>query len=98
MIAEDDLEAAFEAVNEEYLKFERIPLEERPSSRSDLCAFLKIDTLVPGTEDIVSCAVHDMFYLGVDLAALAAVVTEADIVYLVRCGVSCNGESLTMFT
>jgi hypothetical protein len=93
-----DLEQAFEAASDEYIKFERIenPLHHRP----DICAFLKLDQLVPGgTGDMVSAAEHDEFFLDVEPEKLAAVATQEDIVYLHRCGVryDTSTHSFAMF-
>lgn len=94
----DQLMAWFEKHSrDEYGHFERVRL---PSSRSpDLCAFLLLDRLVPsaGTEDMVSCAEHDEIYLRVDPRELAEVASEDDVIYLTRCGVSCDGDGLWMF-
>lgn len=81
-----NLKEAFKAVDDEYIALNQIT-EHKPSARPDLCAFLKLEELVPGTEDIVSAAVHDEIYLGINCDRLAEVATEADILYLVRCGV-----------
>ena len=95
-----DIEALFEKFNDddsyEFLEFERVvePLAKRP----DLCAFILLDRLVPGTGDIVSAAGHDKIFLSVDVDELAAVATEADILTLVRCGVILDEGSLAMFT
>lgn len=94
-----DLEAAFEAADKEFLKFDRIenPLHPRP----DICAFLKLHELVPAhpDRDMVAAAEHDEIYLEVDAEALAAVATQEDIIYLHRCGVRFSSEvdSLAMF-
>lgn len=81
----------------EYLEFSRIqaPLHPRP----DVCAFLMLHALVPGTRDMVSAAEHDEIWLDVDCEALASVVTEGQIVDLIRCGVRYDDdtESLAMF-
>lgn len=95
-----DLEQAFEAASDEFIKFERIenPLHRRP----DICAFLKLDQLVPtdNVRDMVCAAEHDEFFLDVEPEKLAAVATQEDIVYLHRCGVryDTSTDSLAMFT
>lgn len=92
-----DLKKAFESVSGEYLKFDRIanPMHQRP----DICAFLMLDRLVPGTGDMVSSANNDELYLDTDLDQLAKFATQEDITYLVRCGVRlCNEyDCLCMF-
>lgn len=92
-----DLEETFDKFEEEYLQFNRIekPLHRRP----DLCAFLLLDRLVPGTGDMVSDVTHDEIWLDVDCDQLADVATEEDIMTLVRCGVMYDdkAEALSMF-
>lgn len=81
----DELIELFEANDDEFLKFEKIenPLHKRP----DLCAFLRLDEMVPGNRDMVSAAEHDEIYLEIDLDKLAEVATEDDVIYLQRCGI-----------
>jgi hypothetical protein len=67
-----------------------------PSMRKDLCAMIKLDQLVPGEMPIISAGEHDMVYFEVEPEDLAKVVTEADIQYLVGCGVNFDG-GLYMF-
>ena len=92
-----DLGKAFDDADDQYLKFERI--EAPPCARPDLCAFLKLNELVPGKIDIVSAAEHDEIYLEVSPDALAKVATFEDVVYLSRCGVrfSPDTDCLAMF-
>ena len=84
---------------EEYLKFERIPKERRLSLRPDLNAFLLLDRYTPANQDIVGAAEHDEIWLNIDLDDLAGVITEEDIVTLLRCGVRFDGDtdSLAIF-
>jgi hypothetical protein len=68
-----------------HLEFEKI---EKPKfQRRDLCAFVKLNELVPGDDDIVSAAEHDEIWLAIDVEELAEVITEDDIIFLLRCGV-----------
>lgn len=96
MTSEELLEL-LEAETEEFLKFERItvPLSKRP----DLHAFMLLDQLIPGEDDIVAGATHDEIWLGVDVEALAEVVTPEQVTDLIRCGVRWDSEcdSLAMF-
>ena len=75
---------AFENV---YGKFKDIvaPRSQRP----DLHAFLLLDELVPGKpgHDLISASKHDEFYLDIDMEQLNAVISDAQIEELVRCGV-----------
>lgn len=80
----EELLALFEK-DGEYIEFERI--DNPPCRRRDICAFLRLQELTPGDGPIVSAAEHDEIFLAVNLDELAAVATEADIIYLQRCGV-----------
>lgn len=86
-----DIQNLFQKHDNEYIEFDRV--ETKFSRRPDLHAFLLLDKLVPGTEDIVSTSEHDEFWLGVDIQDLAkSGITEAQIVDLIRCGVSYDRE------
>lgn len=81
--------------DDEYYEFQKV--EQRKSNRPDLHAFILLDSLVPSTEDMVSYAEHDEFWLGVSVEDVAKVITPEQILELVRCGVSFDGESFHMF-
>jgi alkylhydroperoxidase family enzyme len=88
---QEDIQALFEKHDNEYLEFDRV--ENKLSRRPDLHAFLMLDALVPGTDDMVSAAEHDTFWLDVDIEDLAkSGITEAQVVDLVRCGVMYDDE------
>lgn len=99
-MAIENLAEAFEKHDDEYVEFENVPPERKLSNRPDLCAFLLLEKLVPGTSDIVSAAEHDMIWLDVDVEALAKVATDDDILTLVRCGVRYDDEHdmLSLYT
>ena len=84
-------------LRDEYLKFEDIENPRHP--RPDLCAFLMLHELVPGTSDMVSDAQHDEIFLDVSLRDLAPVITKEQVRDLIRCGVRTDeyGEGLCMF-
>jgi hypothetical protein len=93
-----DLHEIFKKFNIEHLAFERV--ENPPSSRCDLCAFLLLDKLLPGAgKRIIGSAERDQIFLSIDCKALAEVASENDILTLVRCGVFYDRsvDSLTMF-
>ena len=71
--------------DDEFLQFDRV--QDPPSQRRDICAFLLLDKLVPGKGDIIACAEHDQIWLDVAVDDLEDVATEDDIIYLLRCGV-----------
>lgn len=92
-----DVSATFKKYEEdEYLKDSRIT-EDSVTRRPDIRAFLLLDKLLPDTRDIISDARHDEIFLDVDLEQLALVATDEDILYLVRCGVRLDEDSLCMF-
>lgn len=95
--AVDALRALFEKFEDtDYLKYHDIHPEDKPS-RSDLNAFIKLNELVPGNQNIVMSAEHDKIWLGVELDDLAKVATSNDVLYLVRCGVMVDENGLCMF-
>lgn len=85
-----NLGEVFEKFNDDYIDFDKVenPLHSRP----DLCAFLLLDKLVPGTGDMISAAEHDEIFLDTDVDELALIATEDDILTLVRCGVRYSEE------
>lgn len=95
----EEMAALFEKHSDtEYIQFKRITVATE-SRRPDLCAFIRLDELVPGNTDIVSDAEHDEIYLEVEPEDLAKVVTEEDIIFLLRCGVRYDSSypALCMF-
>jgi len=90
-----NLEEVFESFDDDFLKFEKV--ESKLNPRADLCAFLLLDKLIPGTADMVSGGEHDGIWLDTDCDKLAEIATEADILTLVRCGVRYEDDSLAMF-
>ncbi len=91
----EELETLFEKHNEEFLKFDRVV--DPKSTRPDLQGFLLLDRLVPGESDIVSAAAHDEIWFGIDLEDLAKVITEEQVIELLRCGISLSDGSLHSF-
>lgn len=82
-----DLEETFEKY--ESVDIGDFHLIENPphKNRPDLCAFLLLDRLVPGTFDMVEAASHDQIWLSIDCGKLAEAATEEDIRTLRICGV-----------
>lgn len=81
----EDLDEFFEDHEDEFLKFDRI--ENKRHARPDVHAFLLLDSLLPGDEDIVCGASHDEIYLNVDVEKLLEIITEDQLIELHRCGV-----------
>lgn len=88
----------FHLDNCEGLKFEKVnyPLSRRP----DLHAFILLDRIMPSDRDIVEAAEHDVIYLSIDVDKLAEVITEEQLLELLRCGVSYDSQydCLYLFT
>ena len=90
------VEEMFGADNDEFLKFERIPQEQRRHRRPDLCAFLYLDEKFPSDFDMISAAEHDEFFLDIEPEQIERL-TQDDVTYLLRCGVRYSRDSLAMF-
>jgi hypothetical protein len=92
----DKLREMFEAVSDEFLKFERIENPRHPAP--DICAFLMLHDLAPSKGDIVTSAEHDEIYLATDCDKLAEVATPEIVRDLHRCGVRWGDyDGLCMF-
>jgi hypothetical protein len=92
----------FEAVSDEFLKFDRIENPRHPAP--DICAFLMLYELVPTIGrgsgkpvDMVAGAAHDEIFLATDCDKLAEVVTLEQVRDLHRCGVRYDSDGLCMF-
>lgn len=70
-----------------------------PATHTDLGAFLRLHSLVPVEDRIISDAQHDQIWLSTDPSKLAAVATKEDILFLRNSGVFYDNEceSLSMF-
>lgn len=92
-----NLAETFDNYRDEYHRFDGV--KNKLHARPDLCAFLLLDQLVPGTGRMVCAVEKDEIYLDVDPEKLAEVATENDVLTLVRCGVlyDATTESLSMF-
>ena len=92
-----EIQDKFEAVNDDYLKFERI--ENKRSSRPDVHAFILLDELFPSERemDLISCAKHDIYYLDIEEERLSKL-TDDQILELVRCGISYDDEFDCLFS
>lgn len=86
----------FDNHESEYSKFDRA--ENKRSRRPDLHAFLLLDELFPGNNDIVTCAEHDEIWLAVTEDEIETL-TEEQVIELMRCGVRycIDTDSLAMF-
>lgn len=97
----------FDKYENEYLKFDKIPFDDRPFESPDLCAFKIIHSLLKKEhkhKDIIRGAEHDEIFLtpldNIDTETpLFNMKIEKTVEYLVRCGVRYSEEynSLCMF-
>lgn len=95
----EELKNLFEKHGDSSSNFEEIDSSMRKSKRADLHAFLLLDSILPGNNDIVAASEHDIIYLGVELEEFAKVATENIILDLIRCGVFIDDDTeLAMFT
>ena len=92
----EKLQRLFYKHADEYLGFDKIV--DPPSNRPDLCAFLYIDKLQPGTCNLIEESANSEYYFNLDLRKLK--LTENDAIYLSRCGVryDWNSGKLIMLT
>lgn len=99
-MTEDKLRELFDKFSEEKGIFDFDLIENKYSQRSDLHAFILLDKIFPDKTDIICHAEHDEIFIGVRIEELAPVITEDQILELVRCGVSYDSshDSLYMFT
>ena len=98
----EEMEDLFHKHHSEYHKFDRV--SPKRSRRGDIHAFLLLDEILPSkwepghpSANIIGCAEHDEVFLSISPTDLAAVVTEAQILELVRCGVRVGMDSLCLF-
>ena len=91
----DEMERLFDKYEDEFLMFSKV--ENPPSKRPDLTAFLLIDQLCPSVHDIVSSAEHDEIWLDVVPEELASKATEEQILTLIRCGIRMDEYGFAMF-
>lgn len=71
-------------------KFELV--ENKLSNRADLHAFLLMDRILPGDSNIILSARHKEVYFSFKMDEFAAVVTQEEVLELVRCGVCYDGH------
>lgn len=91
------LKRRFEAVDPEYIKFDRI--ENKRSSRRDIHGLILLNEIMPGKRGMISGADHDIIYLDANVDALEKIITDDQILELIQCGIHVSEEydCLTMF-
>ncbi len=87
--------ALFDKHNEEFLEFERV--ENKLSKRHDVHAIILLDKLCPSGMDMICGARHDLIFFSPELKDLARVITEEQVLELIRSGVRLDGHCLEMF-
>lgn len=96
----EELEALFEKHRNEYLKFDRVT--DKPHRRPDVCAFILLDKIIGGADawDMVVSSEHDEIYLDGEIEDIAKVITEEQVIDLIRCGThfANDVQCLAMFT
>ena len=83
----------FEAVDDQYGKFENIPEDQRKHPQSDVCALMYVYEKNGGKNPIAG-AEHDVIYIALDEDAP---LTEEDVLYLTRCGVMIADYGFQMY-
>jgi hypothetical protein len=80
----------FEKYEDNHLDFDSIPADKRLHPQDDLCALLKVSSLMKDPSKFNLRAEHDEIFFG-DFEDLGTV-TEEDVLYLARCGVSWDDD------
>lgn len=84
--------------DEEHGEFERIPKEQRLHPSEDLCGLMKVASLMKKPERFCLNGGHEQIWLAdhKDLKPL----TDADVIYLLRCGIwwDTGNDCLSTFT
>lgn len=92
-----NLHDMFEKYNDDYTRFEKVL--NKLSQRPDLHAFLLLDAMLPGQQDMICAAKHGEIYLNIDSRDFEKIATQEQIHELVCCGVSYsyNDDAFWMF-
>ncbi len=94
----DELIAFWEKKHkDEYIEFDRV--KKRYSNRPDVSAFILLDKLAPGGQDLIMGSNNEKIWLNVNINRLLANATEEQLIDLRRCGVfyDKSNDSLAMF-
>lgn len=98
MVKHEELKSIFEKYDDEYIRFEKV--KNKTSKKRDIHAFMLLDKLTTNKYGkILGDARHDVVFLFVNCKDLSKVITEKQILELVRCGVmySEKEDCLTMY-
>ena len=95
----DELRGCFTRHESESYRFGRILDADRRSSRPDLAAMLLLAERFPSEYNMICHSEHDKIWFKAKLSqGDGCPLTEADVIYLRRCGVFMDGDDLCMFT
>ena len=86
----------FNANQDEFLKFNNI--KNPQSRRPDLNAFMLFDFILPGKENIVTHAENHQIFLSPSMVDVAKVITEEQIIELVRSGIVIYDDCFSRFS
>lgn len=94
----EELAAAFEKYEDDFLEFADIPESERRHHRPDVAAMLLLAERFPDTKDIIGAAEHDIIYFSCDPPQDSDYenqwpLSEDDVLYLRRCGLFWDTET-----
>jgi hypothetical protein len=93
----EEIEKLFEQFGNNFeLEFDNI--KNKLSNRPDLHAFLLLDSLISGNENIISNAQHDQYWLCFELEDIAKIITKEQIEELVCCGVHIEEDGFVLMT
>jgi len=90
-----DIEELFDSLDDEFLKFERIPVEDRLSEEPSICALLYVYNLMEDKSKFDLDADHDIIYI-THIDWLPELTNE-NAIYLRRCGVLIYDDILSMY-
>ena len=95
----DELVNLFEKHEDEFLEYAKV--EKWRSKDRDIHVFLLLEEIVPPLQSgiMIAWASHDQIHLRIGVEVFAEVVTEDQVVELIRCGVRLDddNEGLAMF-
>ncbi len=98
MMTRDELVVFWEKKHkDEYIEFDRV--RKKYSKRPDVSAFILLDKLAPGGQDLITGCANGKIWLNVNINRLLTNATEEQLIDLRRCGVfyDKSNDSLAMF-
>ncbi len=98
MMTRDELVVFWEKKHKnEYIEFDRV--KKKYSNRHDVSAFILLDKLAPGGQDLIMGSNNEKIWLNVNINRMLANATDEQLIDLRRCGVfyDKSNDSLAMF-